>query len=135
MLALAAAVLGAASQVHAALAVAAIVGLLFASGPVLRPAIDGVLRAATVLLGSRVRVRSAVEPERFLEATCIDAPVGRQRDTDLYDAYTRWCRTTAGADPVARWVFVERLRTLGLLYVKASGWEEGLWVGVTLRRD
>jgi hypothetical protein len=98
---------------------------------VLRPTIDSALRAAVVLAGSRVKVAPEVEPERFLEDTCLDAPVGRQREDELYDAYVRWCRTRGAA--VAPWVFVERLRSLGLLYVRSSAWDGGIWVGVTLR--
>lgn len=101
-------------------------------GSLLRPSVEALLRAAVVLRGSRVRVAPAVDPERFLEDTCLDAPVGRQPEDDLYEAYVVWCRTKG--DPVPPWVFVERLRGLGLLLVKASAWESGLWVGVTLRR-
>jgi hypothetical protein len=101
-------------------------------GSILRPSIDGFLRAAVVLRGSRVRVKPEVEPERFLEDACLDAPVARQREDDLYDAYVRWCR--GRGDAVAPWVFVERLRGLGLLFVKSSAWDSGLWVGVELRR-
>ena len=101
-------------------------------GSILRPSIEAVLRAGVVLLGSRVRVPAEVEPERFLEERCLDAPVGRQPDGELYDAYVRWCRTRG--EPVPPWVFVERLRALGLLLVRASAWDAGLWVGVVLRR-
>lgn len=99
---------------------------------ILRPSVDGLLRAVVVLRGSHVKVAPAVEPERFLEDRCLDAPVGRQRDDVLYDAYVAWCRSRG--EPVAPWVFVERLRGLGLLFVKASAWDAGLWVGVVLRR-
>jgi hypothetical protein len=109
----------------------ALLALVVLGGSVLRPAVEGVLRSAIVLLGARVHVREEVAPERFLEATCLDAPVGRQREDELYAAYVRWC---GDRRPVAPWVFVERLRTLGLLLVKSSAWEDGLWVGVTLRR-
>ena len=98
---------------------------------VLRPSIEGALRAITVLRGSRLKVAAEVEPERFLEDRCLDAPVARQRDDLLYDAYVSWCRGRGEAVP--SWVFVERLRGLGLLYVKASAWDAGLWVGVRLR--
>ncbi|HUP87082.1 MAG TPA: J domain-containing protein [Acidimicrobiales bacterium] len=98
----------------------------------LRPSVESLLRAVVVLRGSRVRVRPEIEPERFLEDRCLDAPVGRQREDDLYDAYVAWCR--GKGEPVAPWVFVERLRGLGLLLVRASAWDAGLWVGVTLRR-
>lgn len=108
------------------LAVAAVVW----SGTILRPALEGSMRAVIVLLGTRVHVRDDVAPERFLEATCLDAPVGRQREGELYDAYVRWC----GPRPaVARWVFIEQLRTLGLLLVKPSAWADGIWVGIRLR--
>lgn len=99
--------------------------------PFVRPAVDGALRAVIVLAGTRVRVPDAVAPERFLEATCLDAPVGRVPEDVLYDAYVRWCAGGRG-HPVAPWVFVERLRTLGLLLVKPSAWDPGLWVGLTL---
>ena len=98
----------------------------------LRAWAEGSLRAVVVLRGSRVKVPPAVEPERFLEDRCLDAPVGRQRDDVLYDAYVAWCRGRGG--PVAPWVFVERLRGLGLLFVRSSTWEAGIWVGITLRR-
>ena len=106
--------------------------LLFWFSSILRPSIEGFLRALVVLRGSHVRVPPAVEPERFLEDRCLDTPVGRQRDDLLYDDYVRWCRHRG--DPVPPWVFVERLRGLGLLFVKASAWDNGFWVGVTLRR-
>jgi hypothetical protein len=111
-----------------------LVALLATSRWVLVPAVDGALRSVVVLRGSRVPVAAEVEPERFLEATCLDTPVGRQRDDVLYDAYVQWCRVACGAEPVAPWVFVERLRSLGLLRVRSPGWEHGLWIGVTLRR-
>lgn len=103
-----------------------------AAGPLLRPTLDGVRRAVVVLLGARVRVAPEVEPERFLEETCIDAPVGRQREDQLYRAYLGWCGSRG--EPVAPWVFVERLRALGLLYIRPSGWDGALWVGITLKR-
>lgn len=114
---------------HAAGVAGVVVAVWFAT--ILRPSIDGALRAVTVLRGSRLRVAPDVEPERFLEDCCLDAPVARQRDDLLYDAYLAWCRTRG--EPVPSWVFVERLRGLGLLYVKASAWDAGLWVGVRLR--
>ncbi len=124
----------AATVLYLGRAVALLVLLLasIVAGPVLRPALDGARRAAVVLLGARVRVAPAVEPERFLEETCIDAPVGRQREDQLYRAYVRWCGSRG--EPVAPWVFVERLRALGLLYIRPSGWDGALWVGITLKR-
>ena len=116
------------------LAVALVLVAVTARAPILRPALEGALRAAIVLLGSRVRVAADVAPERFLEETCLDAPVGRSGERDLYVAYVRWCGAGRRGDPVAPWVFVERLRTLGLLLVKPSAWDPGLWVGITLRR-
>lgn len=113
----------------------ALIVVLLASivaGPLLRPSLDGARRAAVVVLGARVRVAPEVEPERFLEETCIDAPVGRQREDQLYRAYVRWCGSRG--EPVAPWVFVERLRALGLLYIRPSGWDGALWVGITLKR-
>ena len=124
-------VIGAASSNRWAFAVVTV--LVFAwFGSVLRPSVDGMLRAIVVLRGARLRVPAAVEPERFLEERCLDAPVGRQHEDQLYEAYVRWCRTKG--DPVPPWVFVERLRALGLLLVKSSAWDSGLWVGVVLRR-
>jgi hypothetical protein len=114
--------------VAAVVLVVAVVG----RAPFLRPAVDGALRAVIVLAGSRVRVPDAVAPERFLEHTCLDAPVGRVAEDVLYGAYVRWCG--GRGRPVAPWVFVERLRTLGLLLVKPSSWDPGLWVGITLPR-
>lgn len=105
---------------------------LVGRAPLLRPAVDGALRAVIVLAGARVRVPDVVAPERFLEATCLDAPVGRVGEDVLYDAYVRWC--AGRGRPVAPWVFVERLRTLGLLLVKPSAWDPGLWVGITFPR-
>lgn len=131
---LGAAAAGAATALYLGRVLALLV-LLIASivgGPVLRPAVDGVRRAVVVLLGARVRVAPQVEPERFLEETCLDTPVGRQRDDQLYRAYVRWCGSRG--EPVAPWVFVERLRALGLLYIRPSGWDGALWVGITLKR-
>ena len=116
------------SRSFAAVMLGAIV-IWFAS--ILRPGLEGFLRAVVVLRGSHVKVTPAVEPVHFLEDRCLDTPVGRQREDLLYEAYVAWCRTRG--DPVPPWVFVERLRGLGLLFVKASAWEAGLWVGVTLR--
>jgi hypothetical protein len=113
-------------------AVVAVTIVVFAwFGSILRPSMEGMLRALVVLRGARVKVDGAIEPERFLEERCLDAPVGRQREDELYGAYVRWCR--AKGEPVPPWVFVERLRALGLLLVKASAWDSGLWVGVVLR--
>lgn len=114
--------------------VALIVALVALVGraPFVRPAVDGALRAIIVLAGARVRVPAAVAPEGFLEATCLDAPVGRVPEDVLYRAYVRWCE--GRGRPVAPWVFVERLRTLGLLLVKPSAWDPGLWVGISLPR-
>jgi hypothetical protein len=106
---------------------------LLVRAPFVRPAVDGALRAVIVLAGTRVRVPEEVAPERFLEATCLDAPVGRVPEDVLYGAYVGWCGDGRGR-PVAPWVFVERLRTLGLLLVKPSSWDPGLWVGITLPR-
>ncbi|HVF32894.1 MAG TPA: J domain-containing protein [Acidimicrobiales bacterium] len=112
----------------------AVLGALAWGAAALRASVQSVLRAVIVLLGSRVRIADAIAPERFLEDRCLDAPIGRQGERALYDAYVRWCaRQPTGDGPVAPWVFVERLRTLGLLLVKPSAWEDGLWVGVTLR--
>ena len=122
----------AANRVHRNLAIALLVLVPLWFGGLVRPSIEGFLRALVVLRGSRVRVAAAVEPERFLEDRCLDAPVGRQREDVLYAAYVAWCR--GRGDPVPPWVFVERLRGLGLLFVKSSAWDDGLWVGVTLRR-
>ena len=129
---LASLLLVAASEVHRSLAVALLLILAVWFGSILRSSVDGLLRAVVVLRGSRLKVAPAVEPERFLEDRCLDAPVGRQREDVLYAAYVTWCRSRG--DPVPPWVFVERLRGLGLLFVKASAWDAGLWVGVTLRR-
>jgi len=126
------AAVGGAASLGWAGAVAATIVVAAWSGTILRPAVDGTLRAAVVLLGTRVRVASEVEPERFLEERCLDAPVGRQGEEELYRAYVRWCQ--AKGEPVPPWIFVERLRALGLLLVKASAWDHGLWVGVVLRR-
>lgn len=130
-LVLVAIVLGAAGSISAGLTLLAVVGAAAAS-TTLRASVEGFLRAVVVLRGSRVRVPPAVEPERFLEERCLDAPVGRQREDVLYEAYVAWCRSRG--EPVAPWVFVERLRGLGLLFIKSSAWDAGLWVGVTLRR-
>ena len=124
-------VLAAAGSISAGLMLLAVFGAAAASRA-LRASVEGFLRAVVVLRGSRVRVPPAVEPERFLEERCLDAPVGRQREDVLYEAYVGWCRSRG--EPVAPWVFVERLRGLGLLFIKSSAWDAGLWVGVTLRR-
>ena len=124
--------LTAAAQLHRTAAVVVLFVLVVWFGSVLRPSVEGLLRALVVLRGTRVKVAPGVEPERFLEERCLDAPVGRQREDVLYDAYVAWCRSRG--DPVPPWVFVERLRGLGLLFVKSSAWDTGLWVGLTLRR-
>jgi hypothetical protein len=131
-LALGSLVLVAALQLNQWLGLLVLAIVVALSGVLARPAMDGMLRSAVVLLGTRVRVAADVEPERFLEDTCLDAPVGREREDVLYAAYVRWCARKG--QPVAPWVFVERLRTLGLLLVKPSSWDAGLWVGVVLRR-
>lgn len=131
-LVLAGLLLVAANELHRNVLVVVALVLAVWFGSILRPSIDGFLRAVVVLRGTRVKVAPAVEPERFLEDRCLDAPVGRQREDVLYAAYVSWCRSRG--EPVPPWVFVERLRGLGLLFVRASAWDGGLWVGVTLRR-
>ena len=131
-LGLAATFLVAAAALDRGLAVGLLLLLAVGSPKILLPSVEGLLRALVVLRGSHVKVAAAVEPERFLEDRCLDAPVGRQREDVLYAAYVSWCRSRG--DPVPSWVFVERLRGLGLLFIKASAWDAGLWIGVTLRR-
>jgi hypothetical protein len=99
---------------------------------VLRGFADSLVRSAIVLWGARLRVPDSANPESFLEATCLDTPVGRESEELLYAQYMRWC-LQRGSSPVPRWVFVERLRAVGLLFVKASAWQSGTWVGIRLR--
>ena len=91
------------------------------------------LRSVVVLVGTRVDEASASHPDRFLEACCLDTPVGREHEDVLYRAYQSWCEARR-ATAISPWRFVEHLRSLGLLYVRSSAWESGVWVGVR-RRD
>lgn len=77
---------------------------------------------------------SGAEPERFLAECCFDSPVHREHEERLYQAYVRWCdrRDKAGVSP---WVFIEQLRSMGLLHVRAAGMDHGVWIGVRLRPD
>lgn len=88
-------------------------------------------RSAIVLLGRRVRIDAAVDPEAFLVDRCLDAPVGREEEHRLYAAYDLWCRRRR-VEPVSPFMFIETLRGLGLLYVKSSAWQPGIWVGIRL---
>lgn len=98
----------------------------------LRGTAVALVRTAIELAGTRLRVRPDSDPIEFLMDACLDAPVGREREDVLYDSYLRWCAVRRSR-AIARWVFVERLRSVGLLFVKASAWQTGTWVGVRLR--
>lgn len=132
VLAAAAVVIAAAGRLDPRLFAAAVILVVGLSGTLLRPALEGALRSVVIIRGARVRVAPEIEPERFLEETCLDAPVGRQDEAQLYLRYIDWCMARRRG-PIPHWVFVERLRGLGLLYVKASIWDAGLWVGIRLR--
>lgn len=135
---------GSASVVAAAFVLAVAIATLGRGGVVLvviaavpawfalRGFADSVIRSLIVLWGARLRVPAAANPEGFLEARCFDVPVGRESEDVLYAQYTQWC-ASRGSSPVPRWVFVERLRAVGLLFVKASAWQTGTWVGIRLR--
>ncbi len=96
-----------------------------------RTIISGLLRALARARSSYARQRRA-DPEAFLADQCLDSPVNRESEEILYAAYAGWCRQHA-ARPLSRWVFIEKLRTLGLLHVQASTMDHGLFVGVRLR--
>jgi hypothetical protein len=99
---------------------------------VLRPVVSDGLRAGVRLRQRRPKADSRAAPLDFLCECCLDAPVGRERDERLFGAYLAWCGDR-GAVAVPPWVFVEELRAQGLLYIRQSAWEGGLWVGVQLR--
>jgi hypothetical protein len=96
-----------------------------------RIAASGLLRALARARSSYSRQRGA-DPEAFLADQCLDSPVNREREDLLYEAYATWCRAR-GVRPLSRWVFIEKLRTLGLLHVQASAMEHGLFVGIRIR--
>ena len=107
--------------------------LVIGSGSPARPFVHGMARAAIRLRSRPAQVSpGAGSPILFLEQTCLDAPVSRVADDVLYELYVRWC-SRRGREPVSPWAFVEQLRTLGLLYVKATTWEGGVWVGLKVR--
>ena len=93
----------------------------------------GLVRALVRARATYARHRGA-DPEVFLAARCLDSPVNREREDRLYDAYVGWCRGQSSA-PMSRWVFIEKLRTLGLLHVQSSTLEHGLFVGIRLRPE
>ena len=98
----------------------------------LRPVVSDGLRAVVRLRQRRPPADARAHPVDFLCECCLDAPVGRERGELLYGAYLAWC-SARGAVATPPWVFVEELRAQGLLYVRPSAWEGGLWVGVQLR--
>ena len=107
--------------------------LVVTSGSPARPFIHGAARALIRLRAGPARVSAgAGSPITFLEQSCLDAPVSRVPDDVLYDVYLRWCARRQRV-PVSPWAFVEQLRSLGLLYVKATTWDGGVWVGLKVR--
>lgn len=101
----------------------------------LRPFLHGAARALIRLRAGAARAADATgSPIAFLEQTCLDAPVSRVPDDLLYDLYLSWCRSR-GRTPVSSWAFVEQLRSLGLLYVKATTWDGAVWVGLKVRES
>lgn len=103
------------------------------SGSPARPFVHGMARAIIRLRSRPAQMSPGTgSPVLFLEQTCLDAPVGRVADEMLYELYVRWCMRRHRA-PVSPWAFVEQLRSLGLLYVKATSWEGGVWVGLKVR--
>lgn len=99
----------------------------------LRSGSSSFLRSIVVLVGRPVRPGAPEDPDGFLAAACLDAPVAREREETLYHHYLDWC-SSRGVIGIAPWRFVEHLRSLGLLYVRASAWESGVWVGIRLRQ-
>lgn len=107
--------------------------LILASGSPARPFVHGAARALIRLRSGPARVVDGTgSPITFLEQSCLDAPVSRVPDDVLYELYLRWC-SRRGRIPVSSWAFVEQLRSLGLLYVKATTWDGGVWVGLKVR--
>lgn len=101
----------------------------------LRPFVHGAARALIRLRSGPARVADGTgSPITFLEQACLDAPVSRVPDDLLYDVYLAWCRSR-GRTPVSSWAFVEQLRSLGLLYVKATTWDGAVWVGLKVRES
>jgi hypothetical protein len=98
-----------------------------------RLGLERLLQAFAALTAPGRDAMGESDPERFLVETCLDAPVGREREDVLYAHYIRWCNRQR-VEGVSPWVFVETLRRAGLLYVKSSAWEDGIIVGVRLRR-
>ena len=98
------------------------------------PAVRSIGRAWTRARGNLVGGPTGAEPERFLAECCFDSPVHREHEERLYAAYVRWCdrREVHGVSP---WVFIEHLRAMGLLHVRAASMEQGMFVGVRLRPD
>lgn len=111
------------------------VALVVRGWRMLSPLVDGLGRSAARLRPASARMAPGTgSPIRFLEETCLHAPVNRLPDDLLYAAYVAWCRRRdRGA--VSPWIFVEQLRSLGLLYVKATTWDGGMWVGLKLGPD
>lgn len=101
----------------------------------LRPFVHGAARALVRLRSGPARLGTSTgSPISFLEQSCLDAPVSRVPDEVLYELYLRWCRSR-GRVPVSSWAFVEQLRSLGLLYVKATTWDGAVWVGLKVRES
>ncbi len=118
---------------EAGLFAAPLAAVLLATGAtVARPVVHEAARALVLLRGSLARVAPDADPTAFLKAACLGGAVVREDEDRLYAAYVEWC-AVRGTRPVPAWAFVEHLRSLGLLYVKASSWESGVWVGVELR--
>ncbi|MGI8794909.1 MAG: hypothetical protein ACR2H3_17330 [Acidimicrobiales bacterium] len=111
-------------------ALVAIAAIVMSSGQSLRPLIDGLARAVIRFRAGPSRISAgAGSPITFLEQTCLDAPVNRVSEDDLYSLYAEWCVARQRL-VVSQWAFIEQLRSLGLLYVKATSWEGGVWVGL-----
>lgn len=97
-----------------------------------RPSFQNASWAAVRLRSGRARTPEEGDPERFLAESALDVPVGRETHARLYSAYLGWC-AAKGAAALSQWEFVEELRSYGLLFVRISGTEESIWVGVRLR--
>ncbi len=98
-----------------------------------RPAYAAIARGVAQLRARRI-FASSEDLDDFLLERCLDAPVGRERDDVLYYAYRGWC-IQRRRQVVSMRSFVEYLRSLGILYVNASAWDNGVLVGIRLRDD
>lgn len=91
-------------------------------------------RALVRLRLDRLTIDDDVSPGAFLSDRALDVPVGREWDDLVYDTYAWWC-AQRHVRPLPVRVFMEVLRSYGLLHIRAPGWDRGLWVGLKLTRS